>query len=155
MGGQSGISLGDFEVDEDVDYTISGSYSVVSTDGRFVQLSVWLFDLDVEENLFESEQVSVSTPNESFTLGMLEGDSSNSSLGSLTGTLHAGQAYGLMLEVQIRSPASSTTPATASGSLSFSIGQQPEVPSLGPAGIALLCSALALAGRSSVRRRVG
>jgi hypothetical protein len=156
LSGSSGSSSAElyFMVDEDVEYEFSGSYTVASSDGRFVYLHAILFDwelVDTDGYLFESWQRSLATPNESFTLGMSGGDESNRSIGSLTGTLNPGRHYGLLVTAYVSSRAlDPTTPATASGGVLFSIGQVPEVPSLAPAGMVLLCSVLGLAGVRSL-----
>ena len=69
----------------------------------------------------------------------------------ITGTLNPGRHYGLLVTAYVSSRAlDPTTPATASGGVLFSIGQVPEVPSLAPAGMVLLCSVLGLAGVRSL-----
>lgn len=92
---------------EDVDYALSGTYSaeylgpyagnLPTGVGRKVYLSGRLLRQGQFPNpgewLLISEQTSLSTGDESFTLGESGGDSENVSQGSLTGTLLAGQAH--------------------------------------------------------------
>jgi len=151
------VAVFNFTVDEDVNYTAAGSFSVVSPDRRFVYLYGLLFDWDLNSFVFESWQRSVSTPNESFTLGQSGGDESNTSSGSLAGTLIAGHHYEFYISAYVSSRISpSTTPATASGVLSLHLSQAPEVPSSTPVGIALLGGlvfAIAVGGLAVQRRR--
>ena len=150
------VAVFNFTVDEGVNYTAAGSFSVVSPDGRFIYLYGSLFDWDLNSFAFESWQRSVSTPNESLTLGQSGGDESNTSSGSLTGTLVAGHHYEFYISAYVSSRISpSTTPATASGVLSLHLSQAPEVPSSTPVGIALLYSLLGLVGIRSIAGRNG
>ena len=55
--------------------------------GREVYFRARLFDHSSDTVVFESLQASSSTPNESFVLGLTEGDTSSTSTGSLAGTL--------------------------------------------------------------------
>lgn len=82
-----------FSVDDAVDYVAAGSYSAVNPDPQNIALLAGLFDLTTSTTVFLSEQQSSSELNESFVLGLMEGDLSNQLIGSLTGTLIAGHDY--------------------------------------------------------------
>jgi hypothetical protein len=108
-----------FSVDNDVDFTALGSYSVVDPDGRRAHVYAYLYDQTSDSYLFQSLQQSDATPNESFTLGGTGGDFNNLQLGSLTGTLIAGHDYNLYYNAYIQALPSTTSGATASGSFSL------------------------------------
>jgi len=134
-------------VDEDIVYVAAGSYSAVDPDGQGIELDVGLYDLTLSSYLFDSTQGSLSTPNESFTLGETGGDDSNTSIGSLTGMLIAGHDYAYFYSALIAqlSPLPFSD-ATASGSVSLSFTPIPEP---GPG----LLLALGLVGIAVIRRR--
>ena len=120
-----------FSVNQGIDYVASGSYSVADSDGRIVYYRPFLYDRTVGSFVFENFQQSRATPNESFTLGGTGGDFSNSTFGSLTGTLIAGHDYEFNYYVMIHtSSTASPSGATASGNLSLSFSAIPE-PSTG------------------------
>jgi len=113
-----------FRVDQNVDYVVSGSYSVADADGRRVTLSLGLVDFSADPpvNLFNSYQESQATPNESFSVGLSEGDSLNLDLGSSTGTLIAGRDYWFTFSTAIEAYPATTSAATATGSISLGLG---------------------------------
>ncbi len=117
-----------FSIDEDATYTAAGSYTTVDPDGRRVFLQATLRDITTDSDwLFDSLQNSNSTPNESFTLGLEEGDNGDYFDGSLTGTLIAGHEYSFYYSAAIAtSPSASTSDATASGNVSLSFTPIPE-----------------------------
>ncbi len=81
--------------------------------------------------MFQNVQVSLQTRNESFTLGLAQGDDHNSMVGSLSGILLAGQDYEFGYDFVLGNFSSaSTAAATASGSISLSFTSVPE-PSTG------------------------
>jgi hypothetical protein len=82
-----------FSVDQDIIYSATGSYAAVDHRVGRIFLTASLFDSTLDSFMFESLQESNSTLNESFTLGLVEGDSLNTDTGSLTGTLIAGHDY--------------------------------------------------------------
>ncbi len=70
--------------------------------------------------VFNSRQESRSTPNESFTLGLNEGDYNNVDynnvdIGSLTGNLIPGQTYRVAYSLQSENFPAPATGVTASG----------------------------------------
>jgi hypothetical protein len=109
-----------FTVDQSVDFVVSGSYSAVDSEGRNVTLTSTLYDFTAGGYAFQSYQQSQSTPNESFTLGLLGGDFSNQMVGSLTGTLIAGHDYRWTYQSLVQAyPSASTSGATGSGSFAL------------------------------------
>ena len=137
-----------FSVDENVNYVASGSYTVVdSVVGRRVLFNASIFDFTDSSELFKSDQLSVTTSNESFTLGESGGDISNVDTGSLTGTLLAGHDYIFSYQAFILSGAT-TSSATATGSFNLSFSQViPE-----PSAALLFGSGFAVVGLASRRR---
>lgn len=103
----------------------SGSYSAIDPSGRMLQLWSGLQDDTANVVMFESVQRSLTTANESFTLGLSEGDDSNISLGSLSGTLTAGHDYRFNYSGTLHAN-SSPTAATASGFVSLILTPVPE-----------------------------
>lgn len=147
--GSQGYSSGTitFSVDQDVDYVASGSYTAVDSEGRRIYFRAVLANVTLAYNEFNSLQVSESTPNESFTLGLTEGDAGNTLTGSLTGTLVAGYDYAFYYTAFIDTvPAATTSGATATGSLSLSFVPEP--------GAGLLATT-GLLGLAIARRRRG
>ena len=85
--GSSALSHGmiSFSVDEDVTYIASGGYSASDPDGRHIKLAAQLRTSPLLSYLFQSSQMSLQTKDESFTLGLEEGDSFNLKAGSTHG----------------------------------------------------------------------
>ncbi len=148
--GTQGMAYIYFKVDENVEYLISGSFIAVDTEGRRVRL--WTFLEDITSFpffLFESKQVSETTPNESFTVGSSDGDASNELSGSSTGTLLAGHSYRFFAEASLEGYPyiPRTTGAVGTGNLSISFSPEAsEVPSLSTVSVVILCSVLGLVG---------
>jgi hypothetical protein len=114
-------------------YALSGS-------GR-IQLFAQLTDETTTDVVFESLQRSVSTPDQKLTLGLEEGDTINSLIGTLDGVLIAGHEYKFQYgyTIRIESPALPDGGASASGFLSFNITPEPgSAVLLGFGGMALL-----------------
>ncbi len=125
-----------FSPDQDIDYVASGSYAAVDPDGSWVQLAVSLTDLsDLDDlnddiTLFISYQESSSTPDQSFTLGLGEGDTGNMNTGSLSGTLLKDHDYVFSYIAFIHADDPDTASvATATGSVSLTLVPEPS-PSL-------------------------
>lgn len=115
-----------FSVDQDVDYTASGSYSAVDPEGRRIYYEAFLFDHTLLSSAFFSRQVSRSTLNESFNLGGSAGDFENQSSGTLTGTILSGHEYSFQYQVWVDAyPTASPSGATASGNLSLTFVPEP------------------------------
>ena len=137
-----------FSVDEDTGYTLSGFFEALDPVGAQI---VQYLELQDETAgfvvLFSGQQVSRLEPNESFTLGLQEGNLANALSGSLTGALEAGHAYRLRVIHNQFSPAAST-PTNATGSLSLVFVPEPSTPLL----LALALVGLAVA---AVRRASG
>jgi hypothetical protein len=131
-----------FSPDTDVGYVLSGWYSAVNPAGS-VHFEAFLLDQTLGA-LFLSFQTSKSTPNETFTLGLLEGDDTNLLFGSLTGTLLAGHEYQFTYRMSMGTGPTADAGATATGFVSLAF-----VPE--PAPAALL--GLGLAGLWVQRRR--
>lgn len=118
------ISVVYFYVDEDVGYRITGSFETVDSDGRGVFLLARLSDVTgTPVVVFESEQRSDATPDESFVLGGSGGDLSNTSTGSATGTLLAFHVYALYANVGLENYPilPRTSGATATGGVTLLI----------------------------------
>jgi len=118
-----------FSVDEDVYYTVSGSHAAVDPDGRNIDLYVEMHDYEAKEDILYNWQTSDVTPNESFIFGGSEGDAGNINIGSLTGTLIAGQEYWLYCFASLsitRSAAPSGASATGFISLDFTPVPEPD-----------------------------
>ena len=117
-----------FSVDQNVDYVASGWYTAVDPDGdgRAVYFRSFLEDMTTASRVFDSLQSSESTPNESFTLGLSEGDDNNIDLGSLAGTLIAGREYQFYYTAYIQTvnPPNASS-ATGSGGISLSFVPEP------------------------------
>jgi hypothetical protein len=94
---------------------------------------------------------------ESFTLGLSEGNFLNTDDGSLTGTLIAGHEYRLYYNVNVYAWSSADTAlASGSGFLSLSFdgesgGTGGSVPSLGPLSVTVLCGLLGFVGTRRLR----
>ncbi len=120
-----------FSPDQDIDYIASGSYATVDPDGSWVQLAVSLTDLndldDLDDNmtLFQSYQESDSTADESFTLGLSEGDTPSINTGSLSGTLLKDHDYVFSYIAFIHADPGTASVATATGSVSLTLVPEP------------------------------
>lgn len=115
-----------FSVDEDVRYIASGGYSTSDPDGRQTTLFAHLETKPANDYLFQSSQRSLQTPNESFTLGLSEGDDSNQEVGALTGLLLAGQMYEFAFDIEFSAQLAGTSDATGSGFVSLQFAPIPE-----------------------------
>ena len=83
-----------FSVDADTTYDLSGFIDVTDVgDAGRVYMFGFLFDVTTHSYAAYSEQESLNTQNESFTLGGAGGDNAHTFSGSLTGTLIAGHSY--------------------------------------------------------------
>lgn len=130
-----------FSVDEDVDYAISGNYSAVDPDGSRLLLWTRLSSgAAFAETHLISRQESRSTVDESFTVGLSEGDFRNERIGSLTGTLVADHDYFLRVTslLNVFPIANATGGATASGSVSLTFVPEPSSASLIVLGLVAL-----------------
>ncbi len=115
-----------FSVDTNIAYSASGSYAASDPDGLLTYYEVFLEDLTVGEDMFASQQYSLATPNESFSLGGTGGDYDNYSTGLLTGTLAAGHDYRLAYVVAFQAyPSPATSLATATGGISLTFVPEP------------------------------
>jgi hypothetical protein len=137
-----------FTVDDDVDFQFSGAYAASDADGGTLRLEARLVDRTIVtalDWLYRSYQVSHSTPNESFILGLQGGDEANVLFGSPTGTLIAGHEYHFYFTTYINAAnITPTEPATASGFVNLAFVPEPSTASL---------LALGLVGIAAVRRR--
>ena len=109
-----------FSVDADGGYLLEGVYTAIDADGQWTAMEVHLYDRTAANYVFQNLQRSSPTPDESFTLGLEDGDLSSVLVGSPTGNLLAGHQYQLYFRMDIWNSADQdTTPATASGNLSL------------------------------------
>ncbi len=149
--GSFGRSIGFiyFSSDADVSYSASGTYTATDPDGRQVFQTSRLTDVASSTILYEADQRSEMTANESFTLGLTEGDHTAEFTGSLTGTLLAGREYEWVYDALIQAePSAASSSATAVGDFQISFTPIPSVPALeGPALLALLVCLAGLGAR--------
>jgi hypothetical protein len=131
----SGESDGEiyFSVDEDIAYVAEGALSAIDSVGRLINFEVLLYDFTISSYLLESDQTSIATPYESFTLGQTGGDYDNDFSGALAGTLIAGHEYGLAYEFNVFNDLQyppgeipQYSDATFSGNVSLSFSAIPE-----------------------------
>lgn len=103
--GSGGVSFGSisFRVDVDVPYRLEGVYSAAATKRYFMVQAAQLNDNSSSAVLFQGRQESFEVANESFSLGGVAGDGLNQfAIGSLTGTLTAGDVHTLMWRSSIQ-----------------------------------------------------
>jgi len=124
----------DFTPDANVDYSLDGAYGALDAEAGYDAYSVSLVDLTDSVALFVNSQVSVGTPSESFTLGQVGGDSSNSLSGSLSGSLIAGHNYRFNVQSQKANLGASGI-ASASGFASLTFIPEPDTGLLVMAGL--------------------
>lgn len=119
-------------------YDLTGDYKLFGAD--YVGMQVTLYDQTTSTMLFENQQASVDTPNESFTLGGVGGDLTPTLSGSPSGSLIGGHVYELTYLYMINSDLSdaSFNAATADGYLHLVTKE--EIPE--PATLALLIAGL-------------
>jgi hypothetical protein len=145
--GSQGTAYIYFSVDQDTAYEIVGSYNVSDTEGRGVYFRTYLQDITgAPTMLFESSQYSNHTPDESFTAGLLEGDTSNLLSGAPTGTLIAGRTYRFYADAALESYPDVLRTTTASGTGNLALIFVPE-----PSSALLVGLGLAVMG--ALRRR--
>lgn len=137
-----------FSVDSDVLYLLDGIYQADDDSlGDWILLEAKLIDNSAGAiSLFENSQASDSTVDESFDLGLAEGDSANVLLGSLTGLLVAGHTYTLEYTAEIEDRDLCCSSTLANGHIRLQLTAIPE-PSTA------LSVGLGLAALSGARRR--
>ncbi len=145
-----------FTVDVDTQYQISGNYSVTDTDNTdsgLVLLSSYLYDNTAGSFLSVNNQDSRSTTDESFTLGLQQGDNYNTLSGSLTGLLFAGHSYQWYSNALTQAYPDADSGASALGNFTLAIGTEApsEVPI--PPALSLFGSGLAVLGFVGWRRK--
>lgn len=120
LGGSSAMGQFSFSVDQDTPYLAEGWLTAMDPDAHSLRFVVILHDNHIGDFVFYSAQDSISTPNESFTLGGNGGDFSNQSFGDFSGTLLAGHRYELFYNnglFDLAAPYASGTSASGSFSL--------------------------------------
>lgn len=146
--GSQGTAFVHFSVDENTLYEISGSYALSDSEGRGLYFRTSLYDITAAPvTLFDSRQYSNHTPDESFTVGLLEGDTTNVLSGSATGILLAGHVYRFYADAALESYPDVPRTTTASGTGSLVLALVPEPPLAALLGVAL-------AGWGALRRRL-
>lgn len=134
--GSGGESLGaiSFTVDVDVPFVLEGVYSATATQRYFMVQEAKLVNNTTSAVPFEGRQETIGALNvvdQSFTLGGLAGDGPNQyALGSLTGTLIAGQTYTLSWRwsiQQLPDVLANETPGSATGALRLLLVPEPSV----------------------------
>ena len=147
-----------FTVAEDTTYSLAGLYDVDGSGSAGRVLSDIVFtDVTNNTELFKDLSWSESTLNESFTLGDAgDGDLFNTTNGSLTGNLLAGNSYRFYFNNYTGAYPDADGGATGSGCLSLSIGGVGGANSCGaesvPEPAPLMLMSLGLAGLI-IRRR--
>lgn len=132
-----------FSVTNDLTYDATGVWALDGSEKT--QLFARITDQTTTDIIFDSLQLSLSTPDEEFTLGLEEGDNFNSLIGATTGALLAGHQYLFQFGYHIDIPSDAPIGdggASASGFLSFNITPEPTCAVL-----------LALGGVALLRRR--
>lgn len=149
-----------FAIHEDLFYEIEGSFVVVDDEPRRVDFRVYLHDITAGpvETLFDSNQVSLATVDESFTLGLGGGDSANSLQGSLTGTLLADHDYRFIVDTWLTVPSDPPRASVATGVVDVTLTFVPEPRQATLCGVAVVVVAslrIRRSGPGSGRRRSG
>ena len=141
-----------FSVDAEVGFLVEGTYTALDPDGRTVMQRLTLVDETLRPDpanplpgafVFRSYQESRSTPNEGFSVGLLEGDYGNGPVGdvgsnSATGTLVAGHVYGFYWDATLFAHEPAPSPASATGFFSLTIVPEPGTRALLALGLAVL-----------------
>ena len=141
-----------FTVDIDTIYTLSGYYTVDDVSGAGTSyLNGYLYDQTSNSILLSSTQSSQNTADESFILGLTEGDASNNLEGSLTGDLLAGHSYVWRFNAYTQAYPDADGGASAVGNVTLKIGGSEAVPL--PAAFPLLASGLGGLGLLGWRRK--
>jgi hypothetical protein len=124
-----------FVPNANVPYVLEGVYTTVDVDGGYVEFRAAFLDITANTVLFVNAQSSDSTPNESFVLGLQQGDRDNHLVGSLSGMLIAGHTYALTTLATTQSLSNATTSATGTGHLSLTFVPEPSTGLLVIAGL--------------------
>lgn len=113
-----------FTADSNTTYDVSGSMLVADIDGSSgkVFFHTSLFNVTTNTLVFEFENQSESTPNESFTLGTNGGELYNFQYGTLTGSLVAGNQYSWQTDTYIKATPDPDNGASATGFFKLIIG---------------------------------
>lgn len=149
--GQSFNQYLTFSVDVDSTYDLSGDYTVtdVTTDSGQVLFNLYLYDETDATYLAYNRQESRNTTNESFTLGLMEGDYVHEFTGSLTGDLLVGHQYRWFWQALTQTNPDADGGASAVGNITLTVHDANPIPE--PATFTLF--AIGLAGLCAMRRR--
>lgn len=148
-----------FTVDVLSTYTLSGSYTANDpgwTAANPIPVGIVWLTSDLGErssfgSLNDANHYSQSTPNESFTLGGMGGDSSGYSAGSLTGLLLPSTPYIWLWSASIEANRIGDGGATATGNITLTI--RASDPKTIPEPGTLVMFGVGLAGLGMVRRK--
>lgn len=146
-----------FTADSNTFYDATGNMLVTDIDGTSgkVFFHTSLFNVTTNTLIFEFENQSESTLNESFTLGTNGGELYNFQFGSLTGSLVAGNQYSWETSAYIKATPDPDNGALATGYFKLVIGATATEPVPEPSSIVIL-TGLGLAfgaGNRWLRRR--
>jgi hypothetical protein len=144
-----------FTVDARVRYRIEGVMTAVDAEGRQIFQDASLVDLTTGKILFLGRQKSLDTPNESFTLGLAEGDEYGYVSGSLEGNLRAGHHFVLHGRNHISANPVTPSGATASGFQRLTLRPVGSLPALSPAACLALAGVLLAACQLIARPKLG
>jgi hypothetical protein len=112
-----------FTVATNASYSLSGAFSSVDvTTAGYVFIQSFLRDQTTSATLYNNDQYSKNTLNESFVLGGSGGDWGNDISGSLTGSLTAGHQYAWYYYAATQAYPDADGGATATGFFRLDIG---------------------------------
>jgi len=115
-----------FTANQNTTYDLSGNYAVTHTKAASkVYFDVYLKNSSTSAYLFQHNQRSLNTVNESFVLGQTAGDDGDEPVGSLTGALVSGQQYIFRVDAGTAALGTSDDGAAGTGKITLNIGDVP------------------------------